>query len=254
MTSDTLPPRRIVGVDGFPPSLAALRWAASRSESDGAPLVLAHVAVPQDESGVGETLLADAAHSLRAEHPDLAVQRLLLEGPVWRALARAATPHDTIVIGSGKDEYARGRTRGSLGVQLAIAAPCAVAVIPDIDLRFRRGVVAGIGRPEGAGPIAAAIAANAPGRPVTLVHAACAERCTAGLDAAEALLAASDAGVEVRRRVLSGPAAEALLDAALDKELLVLGPGADGDARPPIGAVAHDVLVNANAPILLTRR
>jgi nucleotide-binding universal stress UspA family protein len=229
-----------------------MRWAASRSASDGAPLVLAHVAAPQDERGVGETLLADAAHSLQSEFPGLAVERLLLAGPVWRALALAAAPGDLLVVGTGKDGYSRGRITGSLGVLLAIVAPCDVAVIPDIDLRFRRGVVAGIGRPEGAAVVATAIAAHAQGTPVTLVHAACRDRCAGGLDAAEAALTALDPTREVRRRNLSSPAADALLDAALDKELIVLGPGAEGDERPPIGAVVHDVLLNANAPVLVT--
>jgi nucleotide-binding universal stress UspA family protein len=251
MSSLTFPPRRIVGVDGSAPSLAALRWSASRSASDGAVLVLAHVAVPQDERGVGESLLADAALSTQAEHPGLTVEQLILDGPVWRALVQAASPGDLLVIGSRSTGYTRGRITGSLGVQVAIATPCSLAVIPDVDLRFRRGVVGGIDGPEDATPVAAAIAAHAPGRAVTFVHAECPRRCTEGLEAAERELEAFGFAVPVARRALTGHAADALLDAALDKELLVLGPGADLPARPPIGRVAHAVLMNATSPVLL---
>ncbi|WP_309069811.1 universal stress protein [Microbacterium sp.] len=250
MNNHALPPRRIVGVDGSAQSRAALLWAATRSAADGVVLVLAHVAEPQDESGGGETLLAAAAHSLLSRHPQLGIERLLLDGPVWRGLAESARPDDLLVIGTGSSGYAPRRVIGSLGVQLAIAASCAVALIPDVDLRFRRGVVAGIGRAESAETIAAAIAAHAPGRPITLVHADPSGRCEEALAAAERALGPE---APVRRRLLSGPAADALLDAALDKELLVLGPGADGADRPPIGAVTHAVLMNATAPILLTR-
>jgi nucleotide-binding universal stress UspA family protein len=50
------------------------------------------------------------------------------------------------------------------------------------------------------------------------------------------------------------PPAEALLDAARDKALLVLGPGSTGPVRSPIGSVTHDVLLNVNAPVLVARR
>ncbi len=250
MNNHALPPRRIVGVDGSAQSRAALLWAATRSAADGVVLVLAHVANPQDESGGGETLLAAAAHSLLSQHPALRIERMLLHGPVWRALAAAAHPDDLLVIGTGPSGYPARRVTGSLGVQLVIAASCTIALIPDVDLRFRRGVVAGIGRPESSGTIARAIAAHAPDRPITLVHADPSGRCEKALAAAEEALGPDAA---VRRRLLSGPAADALLDAALDKELLVLGPGADGADRPPIGAVTHAVLMNATAPILLSR-
>ena len=53
--------------------------------------------------------------------------------------------------------------------------------------------------------------------------------------------------------VAARPPAAALLDSARDKALLVLGPGSLEPVRSPIGSVVHDVLLNANAPVLISR-
>ncbi|MER7797158.1 universal stress protein [Microbacterium sp. NPDC096154] len=259
MTNESPFPRTIVGVDGSPPSRAALRWAAARAAPDGAPLVLAYVASPEDESGVGDTLLADAASLVRSEHPELAVEELPLVGAAWRELSRAAGADDRLVIGTHKTGLAHGRVTGSLALRLALATRAEFVVVPDLDLRFRRGVVAGIGGAGTAGPVALAAAAEARRMraPLTLVHGSCPRRCDDALDAAERAVTgdperAGDAPT-ITRRSLSSPAADALLDAALDKQLLVLGAGGRGRAAgaAPIGALTHDVLMNANAPILL---
>ncbi|MDN3311137.1 universal stress protein [Microbacterium oryzae] len=243
-------PRRIVGVDGSAPSRAALRWATARSRDDRAPLVVVHVA---HEREAGEAVLAEARRFIRAEDPDLAIESLRLEGRVWQVLSAAARAEDTLVIGTDKTGLVRGRVSGALSVQLAMTAPCAVAVIPDFDLGFRRGIVVGIGRPESAPVVATGALAEARrnGAPLTLVHGGCTGHCTDGLDAAEQELAGHDTDLVVRRRVLASAAADALLDAALDKELVVLGRASRAASGAPIGTVTHAVLMNATAPVLL---
>jgi nucleotide-binding universal stress UspA family protein len=57
----------------------------------------------------------------------------------------------------------------------------------------------------------------------------------------------------IRSRVAGRPAAEALLDSARDKALLILGPGSLDPEGSPIGSVLHDVLLNANSPVLISR-
>jgi nucleotide-binding universal stress UspA family protein len=253
MNNDIPHPRRIVGIDGSGPSRAALRWAAARTDSGGAPLVLAHVASSESEPGAGERLLEDAAALVHAEYPGVAVEPQTLMGPVWQALSHAAGPDDIIVIGTHKTGRTHGRVTGSLSVQLAMTAPCAVAVVPDLDLRFRRGVVAGVGRPETAARVAEGAYAEAHRGNVliTLVHGGCPGRCAEALDAAEQALGSRMAPASVRRRTVASPVADALLDASLDKELLVLGPGMRAEERAPIGAVTHAVLMNAHTPVLL---
>ena len=60
-------------------------------------------------------------------------------------------------------------------------------------------------------------------------------------------------GLVIRSRISTRPPAEALLDAARDKALLVLGPGSTRAARSPIGSVIHSVLLNVTAPVLVAR-
>lgn len=243
--------RLIVGFHEADPDSAALRWAARRSAQDGAALVLAHVTgsgAPRDSSA-----LEDARAVVAAENSGPVAETLSPTGPVWRALGEVAGAGDVIVIGTDTSGLRHGRVGGAVSIQLATTAPCAVAVIPDIDLSFRRGVVAGIGHPETAGRVAAAAYAEARhlAAPLTLVHGGCSEHCTDGLDAAEQSLLRRDPDPSVRRRILSTPAADALLDTALDKELLVLGRGSRTASGGPVGVVTHTVLMNATSPVLV---
>lgn len=243
--------RRIVGVDGTATGSTALRWAARHSAEDGAPLLLAHVGPSTGQPDA--SVLEDARAIIDAEHAGLAVESRHLRGPVWKALSEIAHPDDLIVIGADTAGLGRSRVSGALRVQLAITAQCAVAVIPDMDLIFRRGVIAGIGVANTAPQVAQAAYVEARDRdaPLTLIHGGCSDHCTDGLDAAEQALLAIDPTISIRRRILSTSAADALLDAALDKELLVLGRGSQRASGAPIGAVTHTVLLNATAPVLL---
>ena len=257
--------RYLVAIDGSRPAAAALHWAAERADAARDPLVLVHVEQSGADAPVlrASELLADAARSLSARYPELELGVRLLEGSVPAALGAFAEGTDTLVIGTGKTGFLHGRVLGSRGVQIAMAAPCTLAVIPDVDLRFRRGVVAGVDRTGTAAAIALAAASEAEsrGEELLLVQAA-PERSARVTTAARADLALGEAVAAVREqfpelvlrsRVAARPPAEALLDSARDKALLVLGPGSEQTDRPPIGSVLHDVLVNANAPVLIAR-
>ena len=261
--------RYLVAVDGSRPAGAALRWAVDRAKSDGDPIVLVHVlddetgAVGDEAAAEGARLLADTADRLAAEHPGLTVSTRLLSGPVPRALASFADPTDMLVIGTGKTGFLHGRVLGSRSVQVAMTVSCAVAVIPDVDLRFRRGVVAGIDRRDTAAAIARSAAAEAVsrGEELLLVQAVpergarLTSTTRADLAIGVAIEQAREAFPElvIRSRVAPRPPAEALLDSARDKALLVLGPGSPEPERAPISSVLHDVLLNANAPVLVDR-
>jgi len=258
--------RYVVAVDSSRPAAAAVRWAVDRARSDGAAIVLVHVlddGAADDEVQQGEHLLSETADQLSTADPGLAVSTRCLTGSVPRALAAFVDADDVLVIGTGKTGFLHGRVLGSRSVQIAAAVPCSVAVIPDLDLRFRRGVVAGVDRHSTAGTIArvAGSEANRRAEELLLVQAEAevGTRPTASLrpDLAisEALLRAREVfpDLVIRSRVAGRPAAEALLDSARDKALLVLGPGSLDPARPPIGSVLHDVLLNANSPVLISR-
>jgi nucleotide-binding universal stress UspA family protein len=258
--------RYVVGVDGSSPSKVAVRWATARALREGAAVVLAHVRDP--EAGMmGEDFAREESHrssellsSLLGEliPTGVAVSTVLLEGPVPTALAEYVTTQDVVVIGTHKMGFLHGRVLGSRSVQVASTVPCSVAVVPDIDVRFRRAVVAGVDRVETAAAIAAAAAAEADSRDEELVILQAevpqgSSQAKLPLDVAMAAARDRFPRLTVRSRVSSRPASEALLDIARDKHLLVLGPGSAEPTRSPIGSVLHDVLLNVNAPVLIVR-
>jgi nucleotide-binding universal stress UspA family protein len=254
--------RYVVGVDGSRPSAAALRWAIDRARHDPAPMVLVHVA--EDAAAQGGAEYLDAAmENVRTTAPQIHVSTAPLTGAVPSALAGFVGSHDLLVIGTGKTGFLHGRVLGSRSVQIAIAAGCTVAVVPEVDLRFRRGVVAGIDRHE-TGPSVARWAARealARGEELMLLQAISesASRLTSADRAALALTDAAERArkecpqLTIRSRVSTRSPAEALLDSARDKALLVLGPGSLDPSRSPIGSVLHEVLLNVNAPVLIAR-
>jgi nucleotide-binding universal stress UspA family protein len=256
--------RLLVGIDGSTPSSAALRWAIGRATIEGPPITLAHVGEPEggrsgevgrDEERRGAELLTATARALRAQGIDAGT--LQLEGSVAWALASEAGPGDIVVVGTHKTGFLHGRVLGSRSVQIAAMVPGSVAVIPEVDLRFRRGVVAGIDRHESAAAVATAAGAEAHrnGDELHLVQSvadASVDRRDLAIATAIDAVRATFPRLVVRSRVTVRAAAEALLDASRDKALLVLGPGSSS-SRSPIGSVLHDVLINVNAPVLVAR-
>ena len=84
--------------------------------------------------------------SARGHGRPLEGSAILLEGPLAWALAELSTVDDLVVVGTpAKTGFLYGRVLGSRSVQVALAVvPTRVAVIPEVDLRFQRGVVTGI--------------------------------------------------------------------------------------------------------------
>lgn len=257
--------RYVVAIDGSRPADAALRWAVHRARGDNHAIVVVHVQDEAEDEAVcrGARLLASTADRLSIEETGLSVSTYLLRGSVPQALGSFVRPDDMLVIGTGKTGFSHGRVLGSRSVQVAIAASCTLAVIPDEDLRFRRGVVAGVDRHGTAATIGrcGAREANLRSEELLLVQSApdvdrkSAATVPSDLAIGEAISRARQAypDLVVRSRVTSRPAAEVLLDSARGKALLILGPGSLDPERSPIGSVVHDVLLNANAPVLIIR-
>lgn len=265
--------RYVVGFDGSVPSRAAIAWAARRAEREGVPLVVAHV--DEVEDGImgrdfgedaerrGGELVASAIESVAASHPRLELSATILRGnPAWE-LAHFAEPDDMLVIGTRDTGALHGSVLGSRSVQIAMASACTVAVIPDVDLRFRTGVVAGIDRDVTAVAIGrlAAREADVRGEELTLLHLTTADspdsasqrRARRPIEASVEAARAQAPTLSIRSRVSTRAPAEALLDASRGKALLVLGPGSLDISRSPIGSIMHEILSNANAPLLIAR-
>ncbi|MGB3911031.1 MAG: universal stress protein [Pseudolysinimonas sp.] len=257
--------RYIVGVDGSAPSESAVSWAVSRARRDRAPLVVVHVVDAEagrmgpdfraEATELGRRLLERTQARLRTEEPTLELSSELLEGSTPWELTRFTRAGDVLVVGTHKTGFSSGRVLGSRSVQIAAACRCTVAVIPATDVRFRRGVVAGIDREETARHIVdvAAHEATVCGDQLTLVHAGLSGAVADDAPLQVALACARTAYPELvvqARRSNRAPSA-ALLDAARSQALLVIGPGSTGIERSPIGSVLHEILLNANTPVLV---
>ncbi len=259
----------IVGVDGSTPSRAALAWAIGRAVDRSEPLKIMHVFEDEwgqlgpdyarDESTAGAGLVADAVRFARERMPDSAISQVTVHGsPAWE-LAAAARPEDLLVVGTHKTGHINGRVLGTRSVVVASVAQSSVAIIPDIAIRGRSGVVVGVADGDSWHDAVAAAAAEADrsGDALLLVHAGPAgreaERTLLGAASAFALAAAPS--IPLHSRVSRRTPAEALLDASRAAALLVLGGSRrDPDGAGFIGSVTHEVLLNINVPVLVARR
>lgn len=263
-----------IGVDGSGPSRAALRWGVRRAAERNAAVVLVNTVddewglVGRDAAAAAERqardLLVEEADRVQSLHTGvLLTTRIVHGGTAWE-LARLPQPEDLLIVGTHKTGFLRGRVLGSRSVQIASAARCSVAIVPDTTLESRHDVVVGVDGSDGclAAVRTGAQEADRLDQDLLLVYAppgrsdASDERTpqTARLlMSAAAVASATAARITVRRRVAHRDPAEALLDASFDAALLILGVSARHGDHALIGSVTHDVLMNINVPVLIAR-
>ncbi|TFD82804.1 universal stress protein [Cryobacterium fucosi] len=268
-----------IGADGSGPSRAAIRWALARAAGDSNPVVLVHVIddewgllgagyAAEAERRARELLAVELADAVR-RYPGVDVGARIVHGsPAW-TLAGLPSADDLLVVGTHKTGFLHGRVLGSRSVQVAAAARCSVAVVPDTTFDTRRGVVVGVDRFDGsaAAVVRGAREAARLGQELLLVHAPPVSHVLRSADLpsstgtaqrllAEAAERAAQAAPEttVRRRLVHREPAEALLDAGNGASLLVLGVSHPHAAtQSVIGSVTHDVLMNITVPVLVAR-
>jgi nucleotide-binding universal stress UspA family protein len=135
----------VVGVDGSPSSLEALRWAADQAELTGAELHAVtswHMPttygwIPAvadfDWAANARTTLEQAIKGVLEESRSAVVRRHVVEGPAPRVLLHAAADADLLVVGSrGHGEFA-GMLLGSVAQHVVAHAPCPVLVVRTPD-------------------------------------------------------------------------------------------------------------------------
>ena len=234
----------LVGYDGSLSSQEAAHWAAHEARERGVMLTVCHAWAPGDAGpllGAGEDPARESAQwilSAAVPNPDPArVRHVLVEGPVARALCEQSADADMLVVGSRSLEGLSGLLLGSVSLQVAARASVPVVVVRG-HWRPAGGyvpghVVVGIdGSPASEAALRFAGTEAALHRvPLTAV---CALADAPG-DLAGASLIAEDfersvitwekehPGVELHRQVTGASARHALLTAAQDARLLVVG-------------------------------
>lgn len=271
----------LVGVDGTSACHAAIRWAVRRAAALESHVMLVHVV--DDEWGmIGEQSISelhpsayalvegDATFARSIDSTVTVTTRVLLGDPMVE-LGVASREVELVVIGTHKTGFLHGRAFGSRSLQLAATAWCPVAVIPEGSTTERHGIVAGIDDSDAARAAIrfAAAEAHRVREELVLLRAWTSGPHGAGADAAASEQRARDAletlGSEsvaiaravsdrllVRTRTLRRPAAEALVDAGMSAELLVIGSSRrHGSQMSALGPVSHDVLLNIAGPTLV---
>ncbi|GAA5035692.1 universal stress protein [Microbacterium fluvii] len=267
-----------VGVTDADASRRAVDWAAQRAVDLGARLVLVSVAPEApDPAEISPAFIVIEAERQRveAEFAGVECDVLALHGNPVAELVEASKHADLLVIGDAEP----GRHWGDHGRHIVSSAHVTVAVVPDVDLAGRAGVVVGIDGSEVTERALAFAASEAErrGEPLIAVGAwmPVIVDDTAGLggfgyiDAtpidlqqpttalvAEALapVRAAHPELEIDERIIEGDPATMLAHAAENAALLVVGTHGRGTlARLFLGSVSDAVLTSPVTPTLAVR-
>ena len=133
----------LVGVDGSPPSRAALRWAAEEAEQHGCDLVAVNVWAPvrpsvgavtaprklPDRAGDATTLLLQAITDELGENPPVKVQPRVISGNAAKVLIELSAEADLLVVGNRGHGGFIGLLLGSVSQQVVSHGQCTVSVV-----------------------------------------------------------------------------------------------------------------------------
>jgi nucleotide-binding universal stress UspA family protein len=138
-------PRIVVGVDGSPPSIAALRWAIHQAELTGAtidaiiawefPVVAggfrwaANAAFDGTEYAESTAKTLNAAVSAASPPPAVTVNQVVVEGTPAEVLLQAAKDADLLVVGNRGHGAFADALIGSVSVRCLHHATCPVVIV-----------------------------------------------------------------------------------------------------------------------------
>ncbi|MCY7325876.1 MAG: universal stress protein [Microbacteriaceae bacterium] len=277
--------RTIVGVDGSAKSNVALEWALGRERFRRGSIVL--VRIVDDTIMAGDYLVTertiDAARDalssqltdVRRRHPGLTIGSELVQGDPSTELARFSEATSLLVVGTRKRTGSRLRYAWSVGTRLATKAKGPVAIIPEGEVSTSADVVVAVDGSVGsitAVQFAAAEAAHA-GGVLRAIHAwqaplawqdayapeddfltSLEESHRQLLEDALVTVTARYPELTIDRQLVHGTPAWALLDAAREAGLLVVGNhGLSGVSRFLLGSVSHTVVLNIVSPTIVVR-
>lgn len=279
----------VAAVDGSEASARALRWASSEARMRAATLSVVHVMewpmqfaeglhsreIREAAAVRAEQLVETAVQTVRTDFPDVEVEGWFDVGHVSGVLVERSQQTDLLVIGV-PSRHGMGRLLGSTAGHLIGHARCSLAVIPAHQPASPGEVLVGVDdAPSSKAVLAAAFAeAQLRGAGVHVLHAyewplalgqddwvtplytADGLRETEELLVAEALAGARGdyPDVQVRTTVVNAQAADALLEAAAEATLVVVGAqGRGGFLGILIGSVARTVAYHSPVPTLIVR-
>ncbi|MFJ8145959.1 universal stress protein [Streptomyces sp. NPDC096048] len=284
----------VVGVDGSASSLAAVEAAAREARARGAGLRVVHafvwpaMRVPLGPSPLGpsegglrkmaDRLVAEAVERARATAAEVDVSRAVVTGDSLTVLEAESRAAELVVVGSRGMGGFVGLLVGSTAVHLAAHGRCPVLVVRE-EPSAEGPVVLGVdGSAAGERAVEFAFAeAELRKAPLVAVHAwttwnapmpapqdasapyANPPGALAGQE--ERLLSEALAGhrarypgVVVEQRAVHGRSREALIDASLSAQLLVVGArGRGGFAGLLLGSVSQALLHHAHCPVAVVR-
>jgi nucleotide-binding universal stress UspA family protein len=285
--------RVVVGIDGSVTSRYALEWAIEEVRLRPRPLHLLHACgwplldlplgpdlyrlpagqhIRDDVHAVAEKVLADAASHV---DPAIRVTTEVSSDLPGRALLTASRTAATVVVGSRGAGGFVGLLLGSVAEQVAAHASCPVVVVRPAPVPGGPVVVGVDGSPgsraalryaaehaSARGVILRAVHAwrwpvsSGPGDQVPLVYDQEALAVEEDRVLAEALAGLDEdfPDLPVERRLVRGRAVPALVDAAADAALTVVGSrGHGGFTGLLLGSVSHQVLHHAAGPVAVVR-
>jgi nucleotide-binding universal stress UspA family protein len=281
----------VVGVDGSPAALTAVRLAAGEAASRRRPLRIVHAFVwpllhvsgdppPEGPAGGGlrqnaERIVAQAVAEAEATAPDLQVSGEIVTGQAGAVLLHEAPRAALIVIGDSGLGRFTSLLAGSVAIQVAEYAVCPLLIARGEE-RSTGPVVVGVdGSPlsdlavqfaveEAALHGTELVAVHAyeypvrtgPGDVVPLVFDTEALRAEEDRVLAESVAGLADRYPEVpiTRRLIPGRAALALIEESTTAQMIVVGArGRGGFAGLVLGSVSHAVLHHSSCPVAILR-
>jgi nucleotide-binding universal stress UspA family protein len=265
----------VAGFDGSPDSEQALRWAVREADARGAILTAClacprNTLVPEAEAAARRQSREMLAQALRPAESRLGrdkVQPVVARGRAGQVLYDYSRTADMVVVGARGQDGLTGLRLGSVPWQLAGHAYCPIIVIRGAWLPVNQSpgpVVVGV---DGSAASRATISfgfeeAALRGVPLIAVCALCDAPTTFGgmgqleeeFDDAMTALEKENPEVTTLRQVSPGSPRHALLAAASDAQLIVIGArGRGGLTGMNLGSVAQAVLHYAPCSVAVVR-
>ncbi|MFJ5956404.1 universal stress protein [Paenarthrobacter sp. NPDC092416] len=260
----------LVALDGSLAGGHVADWAAARADSLGLGLTLVHVvpgewAYPRENDrqlavSRADDLLNSEAARLAEAFPGVGITTKRLSGEPAETLAALSSDSEMVAVGTDRGPGTEGQGYGSVSFQVAVTSNCDVAVVPASRSELRSGVVVGVdGSAESLNALDhGAREALRLDEELIIVHASGpdAQLADGGDVLGRAVQRVSQQFPSVTVTARPDPTrspGEALVAAARDARLLVMGCKGRGGLSVLLGSVAQHVLLHVQCPTILTR-